>query len=287
MKSISRILGAATLGAMLLGGGMARADVFVYADITKTKTITVTEDLFVFKTIDIFVSETINVDAIAENDIVKNQRNQYNYVQDDHGLSSDKIIGSGNNLSGIGNFNQASGYINNQGNEVSVTFADSSGAFGALAHSQASIEQTNGEFVQNPPVDDHSPVNVDGDFFNVYAQVFEATQSDSIDTSFDAASGVIGINQAAGNLNNQNNAVAIAVGSQVVYALGEADLGQFNTGNYANVTDQTRSDSITASFNNASGIVQVNQSAGSLNNQANVVQVAVTQFATLPFTPAP
>ena len=71
----------------------------------------------------------------------------------------------------------------------------------------------------------------------------------------------------------------------MVYALGEADLGQFNTGNWANVQDQNRSDSITGSFGAASGIVQVNQSAGSLNNQANVVQVAVTQLATLPFTP--
>jgi len=285
MKSISRILGAATLGAMLLGGGMARADVFVYADIDKTKDITVTETLFVFKSIDIFVSETIFVDSVAENDIVKNQRNQYNYVQDDNGISSTDISDSGNALSGIGNFNQASGYVNNQGNEVSVTFSDSTGDFGALAHSQVSVEQTNGEFVTNPPSDNHPPVNVDGTFFNVYAQLSQASQTDTIADSFTGASGVIGVNQAAGNLNNQNNAVAIAVSSRVVYALGEADLGQFNTGNYANVTDQLRADTISGSFNGASGIVQVNQSAGSLNNQANVVQVAVTQFATLPFTP--
>jgi len=285
MKSLSGILGVATLGAMLLGGGMARADVFVHATIDKTKDITVTETVTITKSIDLQVQEQIPVDSVAENDIVKNQRNQYNYVQDDNGQSSTDITGSGGGLSGIGNFNQASGYINNQGNEVSVTFADSPSGF-ALAHSQASIEQTNGQFVTDPPTPG-GPVTPNSSFYNVYEQVFTATQSDSIGTSFEAASGVIGINQAAGNLNNQNNAVAIAVATTVVYALGEADLGQFNTGNWANVQDQNRSDSITGSFGAASGIVQVNQSSGSLNNQANVVQVAVSQFATLPFTPTP
>jgi hypothetical protein len=285
MKLSSRVLGAAALGSLIFGSGIARADVFVYADINKTKDITVTETITVTKTIDLSVDETIFVDSAAENDIVKNQRNQYNYVQDNEGASTAEITGSGGTLSGIANINQAPGYINNQGNEVSVTYTE---GFASLVHSQASVEQTNGEFVNNPPSDSHPPVSVDGDFFNVYELSAVSSQTDLIGGSFGGASGVIGINQAAGNLNNQNNAAAIAVGRFAVYALGEADLGQFNTGGFVNVAFQTRSDTISGSFGAASGIVQVNQSAGSLNNQANVVQVAVTSTATLPFTtPAP
>ena len=96
-----------------------------------------------------------------------------------------------------------------------------------------------------------------------------------INGSFDGATGIVGVNQAAGHLNNQNNAIAVALGDESVYALGESDLGQFNIYNYVDVIDQVRTDTISGSLNGATGIVTVNQSSGSMNNQANVVSVAV------------
>jgi hypothetical protein len=76
-------------------------------------------------------------------------------------------------------------------------------------------------------------------------------------------------------MNNQNNAQAIALGEFTVFALGEIDLGQFNTWNWVNVKDQIRSDIIAGgAFAGFAGIVKVNQSAGSMNNQANLVDIA-------------
>jgi hypothetical protein len=71
--------------------------------------------------------------------------------------------------------------------------------------------------------------------------------------------------------------VALALGDFAVFALGEIDLGQSNTYNMVDVIDNIRTDTITGgAFDNFDGIATVNQSAGSLNNQANVIDIAVS-----------
>jgi len=143
---------------------------------------------------------------------------------------------------------------------------------GGFAHSQVSVEQING-------LDPDSEVPTDGPtvFGNEYVNVFGATLRDDITGSFGGGSGVVGVNQAAGSLNNQNNALSIAVAEPAVYALGEANLGQFNTFNTVDVIDQVRTDSISGgSFDGFAGVAMVNQSSGSINNQANVVDIATT-----------
>lgn len=314
--TLSKRLLAILAAPAVLAAGTASADVFVRADITKTKTVTVTVDVDINKFIDLFVYEYISVDAVAEQLIIKNQRNQFNFVEDENADALASIDGSVTGASGIVLINQSPGFINNQGNEVSVTAANTPGntgyrpvpstrttqgettgisdwrstaaverfqesTSGVFVHAEVSVEQING-WSPNTPTGPNSPTQ----WANEYVNTFGSILTDSINGSFADGAGVAGVNQASGSLNNQNNALAIAIGDEAVYALGEADLGQFNTYNNVDTIDQVRTDEIAGgSFDNYSGVAMVNQSSGSLNNQANVVDIAVTANVRLPFTP--
>ena len=104
--------------------------------------------------------------------------------------------------------------------------------------------------------------------------------------------GIVNVNQSAGTANNQANMVALAVslvdeedeGGGV--ALAEADLGQVNAFNRVQESDSdptsgsdpflgiNKSATIVGSVNNNTGIVNVNQGAGNMANQANNVSAA-------------
>ncbi len=292
MKAAFQILLAvAVAGAFTLGATQAKADANVYAQFAKFKTKTVTEDIDITKTINLTIDEQIDVDAAAEQEVVNNQRNQWNFVEDENGLSTASIDGAtGDNGNGIFLINQAPGYSNNQANEVSVTIVESP-ADGAFVHAQDAVEQING---WNPPtatvdtgtdpptvtLNDTAPPDRDGDLFpdyvNQYITVFGNVTSDDVTDSFNDGSGIVGINQSAGSLNNQKNSTAIALADFATFALGEIDLGQFNTWNLVDVIDTVRTDTITNSFNGFDGIVMVNQSAGAINNQANKIDIGAS-----------
>jgi hypothetical protein len=109
-----------------------------------------------------------------------------------------------------------------------------------------------------------------------------------IDTSINDNLGIVHVNQATGNMNNQGNALAIGVslvGDGV--ALAEADLGQVNCNNTVFESDSevstepgfgiNKTATITDSVINNQGVVGVNQTAGNMANQANVVAIAAAQ----------
>jgi hypothetical protein len=201
-------------------------------------------------------------------------------VEDETTFSSASILdGSGAFANGIVLINQSPGFANNQGNEISVTFANEGpSGDGVFAHAQAAVQQING--------------SDGGEGFNEYIAVLGGSiYEDTIgapggtDGPFSNGSGVVGVNQSAGSLNNQNNAMAVALADDAVFALGEADLGQFNTFNLIDVVDQVRTDTVAGgAFAGFSGVAMVNQSSGAVNNQANVLDIAATVTATLPFT---
>jgi len=120
-----------------------------------------------------------------------------------------------------------------------------------------------------------------------------------------ANSGIINVNQSSGNMNNQGNAVSVAVDFDVdpteppVDIPGDPDPGEPTPGGFAhsqahieqvngeedeegagNVVDTVnllfRDAVIANSIKNNRGIVNVNQSSGSMNNQANLVSLAVS-----------
>ncbi len=303
MDRSTRVLGLAVLGAFFLGAAPSQADVFVRADVNKQKDIFIDEDVVIFKDIELFVNADIPVNAASEHDIVKNQKNQFQFVEDETAASIATIdAGVASGADGIILINQSPGFLNNQANEAGITSGREERAAeaaagagddgGVFVHSQVSLQQINGA----SPIlgnDAASKKNSEDDgkaaskgsngdhFVNQYIAVLPATYTDTIDNAFVDGSGIVGINQSAGSINNQDNSVGIAIGENSVFALGEVDLGQFNTFNLVDVIDIARIDTITnGAFSGFSGVATVNQSSGAMNNQANVVNMAVNVTST-------
>jgi hypothetical protein len=96
---------------------------------------------------------------------------------------------------------------------------------------------------------------------------------------FDAGNdfaGIAGINQEAGSLNSQANAVALAVATQdgsLAFAMVGAQPAAIS-GNRVTDGGAAQSNSMTNAFNGSSGLVQVNQTSGMLNAQTNIAAIA-------------
>jgi hypothetical protein len=133
-----------------------------------------------------------------------------------------------------------------------------------------------------------------------------AEKTDTIDGSINDGTGVTNVNQAAGNMNNQGNSVSVAWdvdrpptappppnvppsdpgGSGFANSQAHVDQknGTFLSGGEPvlapNLVDTVnllfRDATISDSINGNSGVVQVNQSVGNMNNQANQFVLAVS-----------
>lgn len=257
MKKLSLLL---IVAFVLLLMGVANADVDVYADIDKTKTVTVTEDVDIVKDVDINVDSKIVVKGAAESDSVLNQKNVHNSVGADErqgdmaNYRSAVISGSVNENKGIVQVNQDTGNMNNQANLTSIAVV--LGGADNLANAQADTEQVNAG--------------------NNVLAVGNGTLSkgDLILNSINGNSGIVGVNQSVGNMNNQANQVSIAVADNSLVALSETDLGQTVIGSKVQEYGTTKIDAICGSIIGNKGIVGVNQSAGNLNNQSNIVSIS-------------
>jgi hypothetical protein len=249
------------IGGLALLPALAFADVDITVTITKTKDQTITETLDITKDVDIDVDVKLKTHKAAESDTLVNQKNEDN--KDSNAFTGSNSAINSVSGSGIVNVNQASGNMNNQANAVSVAvdpggssnnngfhFFDRFDPDSAFAHSQAAADQKNE---------------------NNESKNFFASSTSSLTVG---GTGIVNVNQASGSMNNQANAVSVAVGvgSKAGVALSEADLGQVNSYNYAGAAFYASS----ATINNVtgSGIVNVNQSSGHMNNQSNVVSVA-------------
>ena len=268
----SRIALAAAM-AVGLGVGLANpafATVTVTVDVEKDKIIDV--NISITKDVSVTVEVTVEQegDGAAEAQALANVVNQGNVVQLDSMIYDATMVGSVNANTGLTEVNQAVGNMGNQGNLVAVALADTGNAF---ADAQAEVDQ----------------LNDNGGTSRVEFSVFNATIGDPLDPlegSVNDNLGVTQVNQDAGYMNNQTNAVAVAAGiasddDDVLVALAEAALGQENVDQIYNATTNTHTATITDSINNNTGITQVNQSAGAFGNQGTVVAVgadAVTQF---------
>lgn len=160
---------------------------------------------------------------------------------------------------GIVQTNQASGHINNQGNVVAIAVDSTDGGTngdpngtGSFTEAQAVVEQA-----------------------NLYSATYTTDSSINayISGSINGNTGIVQFNQSSGNINNQHNVIALAVGGAGV-ALSEAVLGQANAFVVAIDRGTPRYASICDSINANTGVVQVNQNVGTLNNQANVISIS-------------
>jgi len=236
----------------------------VHFDVDVDKTVTIDKDVYINKYFNFFVSAWIDPKAIAECDVWKCDYNANNVMELSVALFDDKICDSFKNFTGIGQANQAAGYANNQGNIVAAAI------------------------VQAKEVAAMTEVGVDQENYNNCLNASFTLSFDSISGSFNRFTGIGQANQSAGSMNNQNNVVAISAGlsdssspagsfswgSKEVVATTDTYLTQTNTYGDVNVRAVVNTNLITGSFNGFEGIGQVNQSAGSLNNQANIVSIA-------------
>ncbi|NIO05529.1 MAG: hypothetical protein GTN74_13230 [Proteobacteria bacterium] len=99
--------------------------------------------------------------------------------------------------------------------------------------------------------------------------------SSEISNSIRQNSGIVGVNQASGTMNNQGNVVATATTTGLsAFVNSQAATEQENELNVELQLLAVSAGRIDGSISGNDGVVGVNQASGSLNNQANTVAVA-------------
>jgi hypothetical protein len=257
-------------------------DCNVHFDVSVDKDVYINQNVWINKDLNLCVNAQIDPDEWAQCEVYKCDKNAYNrvteifdpYVYGGDDLNVDLITGSFTGFSGIGQANQAAGSINNQGNIVAVA-ATSAGAVTDPAIKDGSVPR-------DPKGLSHTEVAVEQVNTDNCLLSAVITHTDTIASSFNTFSGIGQANQAAGFMNNQNNVVAISanVNGTGAVALNDTFLTQQNVGNQATLAAVTYNATIDTSFNGFSGIGQVNQSPGSMNNQANIVSISYAGAST-------
>ena len=246
--------------------------VVVTAHIDKDKDKRVVELIAKLKVAAILVFGVFTGKSAAEADLMVDQQNKNNTVTHENPSANlpagrkgsveltATIRGSVLRNTGIAQLNQDTGNMVNQANVLSA--AVSGGA--VFVDSQAAAQQDNigntSTTIEVVPSGNFVPAN--------------AQKTALITGSINLNSGIVGVNQNVGNMNNQLNAVSLAVGLEADFALADAALGQFNTGNKVHEFGTIRTATITGSVNNNTGITGVNQATGNMNNQATVISFA-------------
>jgi hypothetical protein len=284
---MKKFLGVALgLGMCLALAMPASAIILVYGDIEKDKDIEVVEYVFIDKTINIQVTVVATPEGAAEATALVNQDVVGNAVvgtryDPQTGLPIPDPVGSapaaqgnfrtaiinGSILANIGivGVNQDAGNMNNQGNNYAIAVTDVS----LFAEAESAASQLNAfnrvRTCEGCIVDDVPPI------------VGVQKENDLLG-SMNLNFGIVSANQSVGNMNNQLNSVAVAagIGAGVLVAMAEADLGQFNAVNTVQEVNTNKLDLISSSLNGNHGITSFNQSAGNMNNQANIVSISFT-----------
>lgn len=295
---------ATALAGIVLAGGMAApalADVTAIASIDKTDTISVSENIHITKHASVLVVMADTVTSVdghlvttplllagaAEANAIVNVNNHDNTVGPDYiGLTDETSVINNKRFAGIGGtngvggdsvsnnqgivqLNQDVGDNTNQGNVVAL-------AFTAVQHSFADAETGGDQKNQNNTVSERAksslPDGVKGDPRVLDNSLFDDIAQ--IENSINNNIGIVGVNQNAGNDNNQTNQVAAAIGVNPQLALAEGALGQVNAHNTEKAENSVKYDEIGHSVNGNQGVVNVNQSVGNMNNQMNGFAIA-------------
>ncbi|MDJ0945173.1 MAG: hypothetical protein QNJ30_17020 [Kiloniellales bacterium] len=270
MKSIKYGLATAALAAAFTTPALADVDLFVL--VTKEKDVYIKEYVDIEKFFVVAAFVNVDLDHDAEAFALANVTNVGNFVgrATPNAINADidrtnTITASVNNNSGAAQVNQDSGNMVNQANLVSYGLT---GDGDAVTTAEASADQFSvANVVAWGPVETEPTDDI--------------TISATISGSIQGNTGIVGVNQNAGNMNNQTNAVALAVGigsveDEGMVALAEADLGQFNALNRVTEVNSVKTGTIAGSVTGNSGITHVSQAVGNNSNQANFVAVSVT-----------
>lgn len=225
---------------LLLGAGPAFADVFVAVDVFKTKDIDIVERIEIAKAVTVNAFYAGAVVKAAESDVIVDQVNLGNEACTNCDEKTDTLVNSGNSNSGVLSINQAAGNMNNQGNVVSAAVDAVVGGGGGTPP---------------PPPDPADPAGV-------------ANSQSALE---------------------QENGVWVKFGFDVTVSPArplderwESDVDFSHLfvvaeGNTVRTVDIIfRDATLQNAVNNNSGIAQVNQSPGNMNNQANSLSLAVS-----------
>jgi hypothetical protein len=273
MSRKALLLSAVATSALIASNAWADVDVFgtVDKDVNIVATETLTKDKFVRFNVTI----TNTPVKFAESSTHFNQRNEDNTACENCAEKTDLIQNSvgtvGNGNTGITSVNQATGNNNNQATVISFAFDVPIGP------------PPPGEPPPPPPTfsDGFAESQVAGSQHvnrNTIDTRSITFRDARIEGSINDNAGITAVNQAAGNINNQANGISIAFAGNPGVALSDAALGQFVTSNTVGETDVSKRAHMTGSIISNQGITQVNQSAGNLGNQSNVVSLAITGF---------
>lgn len=268
----------ALLGAvagMALLASPAKADFTLYGDVDKDVDVYIWEGVFKLKLAAFLVLIIDNPEKVAKSQVVFNQRNQDNTACENCAEKLDLIQTSVTGNSGITGVNQATGNMNNQANLVSVAWANFTGGGPGTPDPDDPDAPTPNTGHANSQVAGEQ--RLQGNFVDTINVPFRDA---IIDRSVNNNTGITQVNQAAGNINNQANGFSLAFTRYNGIALSDTALGQWNIGQ-GTTRDVTEGDvskhaNIVSSVNFNQGVTQVNQTAGVLANQSNVVSLAVT-----------
>src|SRR3990172_1387911 len=255
--TVSRLAIAAAMAAGL--AAPALADVTVTVDVSKTKDVSVVETITINKDITVTIGVTVDLDRAAEamalvnqvitNNLVDRNVDVFQSVDDQQLLRAAVIFQSiggvpGDGNAGVTGFNQDIGAMTNQGNIWSVALTEdddnlllpgSNQPPDVFADAQAEVDQRIGGDDEGNRVDLQFDSDLGGEGF-LFAANIEVSINENI--------GLTGVNQNAGNMNDQANAVAVGAGlflgvgnepnnfDGAAVALAESALGQetaFNT----------------------------------------------------------
>jgi len=296
--------GSALALALLAYSPPVSAEVDVFASIQKTKDIRITEHITITKIVNLTVHATqLDYDSAAEADAIVNQENTNNDVD-----SSFTQLGAGVDLSQVNNFgidlkatitasindntgivdvNQDVGNMTNQGNQVALAVATPASGTAAtnfvVVNSQSEAEQINEDnavWHGEDPASEEGLNEVTG--LPYVDLVTEPNEAALIDGSINGNTGIVNVNQNAGNMNNQANSEALAVAISLAgVALSEAALGQVNSNpenenGFPAVFEfgVEKTATLTGSLNGNTGVGGVNQASGNMANQANIFSLA-------------
>lgn len=202
--------------------------------------------------------------GVASVDIEVEQRLTNSSVTQEGGALSVDFTDSGNLLAGILSVNQEAGNMNQQANIRSIAVANAGGGLGMIDIDVNTVQELTGNTVV---VIDPGPRNL------------------TIENSFNDGTGIVGINQAAGNMNQQINVVAVGIGLQVgpdAIQVGDAQLGQLGADADNELKEEgaqgAAQNTLANSFNDFTGIAQVSQVSGEMNRVSQVIGVSVTSM---------
>jgi len=279
------LLGTTALAVALGFASVALADADVDAHIDFNKFVNVDEHVYVEKALFIKAQPKLTPAGAAEAAAVANighNDNRFNWdatgssapsVSGNSGIILDaKITDAVHSNSGVISVNYDIGIMNNQGNLVSMGVTQSATA---AADSQAETSQHNdGNGMTERGAWAYSNNTTDG--MPNGALVFRSRRTATLENTVHSQTGITGLNQTSGVMNNQTNSVALAVGLSSTVALSEAALGQAASENTVDVGSFLYANTVTNAVRNNTGITHVNQAAGNLNNQSSTIAFSAT-----------